>query len=411
MHQIRSLFTAGVVCLLTSCSSDAPKARAIGEAFVGPASVVLRSDLSPRSQKLAELKFGERLEVLQTRRALVKVRNMGGAEGWLDGKNLITATQMAEMQRTVEAAERMPSQGSAKVFDALNVHIEPNRQAPSPFQIPPGGTAEVLSRRVELRVPYRPLVQTLMSSAGAKKAKRKKGKDRDEAAEEEEKPEVPPPPMPPGPPPPDNWQQLSRTEIEPEPGQPQRRSDDWSLVRLGTGKAGWVLSRMLYMNIPDDVAQYSEGKRITSYFSLGDVKDEEEVKHHWLWTTISKPLERYDFDGFRVFIYNVRRHRYETAYRENNVTGYLPVEMHTVVVEENKKKQNVPGFSLITKDEEGRYWKRTFAFLGYRVRLLSKQPAESPVVQPEAMPNAAPPPGQSPEKKPWYLRLTQIFRK
>ena len=111
--------------------------------------------------------------------------------------------------------------------------------------------------------------------------------------------------------------------------------------------------RMLYMAIPDEVAQYAEGKRISSYFSLGDVKDEEKTKSHWLWTTLSKPHLDCDFDGLRVFIYNTKRHRYETAYRENSVRGFFPVVRHEVSVTENKKAMNVPGFSLVVEDDAG----------------------------------------------------------
>ncbi|MBL8221607.1 MAG: SH3 domain-containing protein [Bryobacterales bacterium] len=186
MQPIRSFLIAGFVCLLCSCRSEPPKARAIGEAFVGPASILLRSDLSTRSDKLAELKFGEKLEILQTRRALVKVRNMGGSEGWVDGKHLLTSAQMSELKRTIDTAAAMPAQGKAKVFDALNVHTETNRQSPSPFQIPPGGTADVLARKVERRIPYRPLVQALLNAPSApKKPRRKKGKDKQEQKEEE----------------------------------------------------------------------------------------------------------------------------------------------------------------------------------------------------------------------------------
>ena len=102
--------------------------------------------------------------------------------------------------------------------------------------------------------------------------------------------------------------------------------EDWSLVRTKDKKVGWVLSRNLYMSIPDDVAQYAEGQRISSYFDLGLVVDDVKGnKHNWLWTTASQ-AQPFDFE-FRIFYWNRRRHRYETAYRQRDLVGYFPVEV------------------------------------------------------------------------------------
>jgi hypothetical protein len=49
----------------------------------------------------------------------------------------------------------------------------------------------------------------------------------------------------------------------------------------------------------------------------------------------------YDFDQVRVYTWNVKKHRYETAYRDRNIAGYLPV----TVGEADENGQEAPTFS------------------------------------------------------------------
>ena len=145
------------------------------------------------------------------------------------------------------------------------------------------------------------------------------------------------------------------------------RADDWSLVRVSESQAGWVLTRMLVMAIPDEVAQYAEGHRITSYFSLGQVKDGDEVKHNWLWTTLAQDRQPFEFDSARVFVWSLRRHRYETAFIARNLKGYYPVGAHL-------EPGAQPSFSLVLEEKDGLRHRRRYAFQGYRVRLVEKTP-------------------------------------
>ena len=57
------------------------------------------------------------------------------------------------------------------------------------------------------------------------------------------------------------------------------------------------------------------------------MRDGDSVKNNWLWTTITKGGEPYEFDSFRVFVWSLRHHRYETAYIERNVVGHYPVQV------------------------------------------------------------------------------------
>ena len=133
------------------------------------------------------------------------------------------------------------------------------------------------------------------------------------------------------------------------------------------------------MSIPDEVAQYAEGHTITSYASLGEFVDKDDDKKHsnWLWTTSAPGLHPYDFDGFRVFVWSTKRHRYETAYIERNVTGFYPIETHGAA------DQDVKSFSVVLQDKDGQRYKRTYAFNGYRVQMVSKVPYEQPPALPE----------------------------
>jgi hypothetical protein len=174
--------------------------------------------------------------------------------------------------------------------------------------------------------------------------------------------------------------------------------DDWSLVRLSPAESGWVLSRMLVMSIPDEVAQYAEGQRITSYFSLGEVRDGSQVKHNWLWTTIAKGREPYQFDSFRVFVWSQRRHRYETAYIERNLRGYYPVQVLPV-------PGAPPRFSVVVEDKDGAQVVKTYMFQGFRVRLVSKEPFRP---EPEALPKSQTDvSAESGQDQAWFSRLRQ----
>jgi hypothetical protein len=349
------------------------------------------------------VKHGEKLDVLETRRRFVKVRTPQGVEGWADGNLLLTPQQMDDLSKLAGHAAKLPAQGAATVYDALNMHAEPSRQSPSFFQIPESGSVEVIGHKIAPRVG--PAAETAPAPVRRTTPTAKKKKDA-------KKQLGPPPPQPPRPP--ADWADLSRPRASDLPGYrpPEPKPvplDDWSLVRSKDGKVGWVLSRMLNMSIPDEVAQYAEGHRITSYLPLGDVKDKEKgtAQHNWLWTTIGSGQFPYEFDSFRVFVWSTRRHRYETAYIERNVEGYYPAETHDVPGQEEK------AFSLVLRDKDGKLYKRTYAFSGYRVRMTSKEAYNAPPPLPEVRASRTfdPLPAAAPVESGWRQKLRDLRRR
>ena len=127
--------------------------------------------------------------------------------------------------------------------------------------------------------------------------------------------------------------------------------EDWWLARDASGHVGWVLGRLIDLDVPLEVAQYAEGQRIVGCFELNQVNDgDKKVPQYLMLLTESKDGMPFDFNQARVFTWNVRRHRYETAYRERGLNGVLPV---AISHEDFGKEGDLPTFTLQVKDANG----------------------------------------------------------
>jgi hypothetical protein len=341
----------------------------------------LRGQLAQKNSTVAVLKHGEHVNIIDARRRFVKIRTDKGVEGWVDSSELLSPDEMNQIRRDREQALALPSEGAATPYETLNIHIEANRKSPAFTQIPEGTSVRVLAHKLALKVSEPVKLTPLVIERPQPLVRKQRGSRQSRASTK-----LPAPPTPPKPP--ANWQELSaeridttestadlkvkRDEAAAEKKAAEAKKpvvvEDWTLVRTRNNQIGWVLSRNLMMSIPDEVAQYAEGKRITSYFSLGDVNDDEKgLKHNWLWTT-SSAATPCDFDGWRVFLWNRRRHRYETSYRQRNLEGYFPV--HVDPADSNAIGRT---FELITKDEDGAFRKRAYLFDGVRVHLTATE--------------------------------------
>jgi hypothetical protein len=107
--------------------------------------------------------------------------------------------------------------------------------------------------------------------------------------------------------------------------------EDWWLVRDPKGDTGWLYSRMMDVDAPDAITRYAEGQRIVGAYVLTTVNDpdaEQADKNIPVYVTVMSPYKAgltYDYDQVRVFTWNVKKHRYETGFRDKNIEGYLPV--------------------------------------------------------------------------------------
>ena len=392
-----------LAALLASCDSQTVRASRIGEVFVGPATLNLRQEISLRSPTVATVNHGEELDVVEAHRRFLRVRTIRGIEGWTDTRMVLSTQQMDDLRSLAVAVAKMTSQGTAVALEPLNMHAEPNRLSANFYQIPEKAKLEVLDRKVVPRVQSAPPPISFPKPPPLRKPSKRKPTAVQIPA-----------PAPPAPPP--GWIGMSEDpKAVPVAAKDREDSasaklrakdappvDDWSLARAPGGQAGWVISRMFNMAIPDEVAQYAEGHRITSYFSLGQIQDDENgLKNHWLWTTMAGVRADCDFDSFRIFIWNRRRHRYETAYIEKRVLGHYPVQA------------NIDGktgtFSLVTEDDDGKWIERRFILDGYQVHRLGESVYQRPSAAAGNLASAAAPSIAASQS--WSTRIKQKFSK
>jgi hypothetical protein len=110
---------------------------------------------------------------------------------------------------------------------------------------------------------------------------------------------------------------------------------------------------MVDEDAPLDIAQYAEGQRFVAFFVLDEVQDagtKKQVPQYLCVLTDPHDGLPFDFDQLRVFTWNTKKHRYETAYREHGLNGVLPV---TVTQESFEREGILPVFVLRVKDDAG----------------------------------------------------------
>ncbi len=130
MHypSLRLAFIGAVsFALLDLAACNTQSTQILGQAYVAPSSLNLRRELNEKNSTAAVLKHGDRVGIIDIRRRFVKVRAANGAEGWVDSLQLLSPEQMEHVREERQRALALPSEGSATVFEPLNVHIDPSR--------------------------------------------------------------------------------------------------------------------------------------------------------------------------------------------------------------------------------------------------------------------------------------------
>jgi SH3 domain-containing protein len=332
------LFFIPIFCLPLLSSCNRGRGRVLEIAYVSAVQANLRDHVAAVYEKAGVVKNGERVEVLDHDRRFVKVRTATGAMGWIEQRYLVGQEVYDQIQKLTADNQNDPVQAQGATRNDTNLHVEPGRDTEHLYQISAGEKLSLLMRG------------TAEKSGAVASPSRSASRATSRAT------------TPGGNPQNDKKQAVPVVE-------------DWWLVRDSHNRVGWVLARMVDLDIPLDVAQYAEGQRIVAFFVLNQVQDGDKKVAQYL-TVVTEPKDGlpFDFNQIRVFTWNVKRHRYETAYRER-MTGVLPV---TVAQESFDKEGMLPAFTIRVKDDSGNVTERKYKLNTPIVRRVYA-PGEEPV--------------------------------
>ncbi len=321
--RICALALCANIVFLAACKHSGGKVLEI--AYVSGVEVNLRNRVAAAYEKAGLVKNGDRVEVLDHDRRFAKVRTSTGQMGWMEQRYLVSQQVFDQLQKLTADNANNPVQAQGVTRNDTNLHVEPGRETEHLYQILSGEKLALLKRGMAAK----PGAVAAPAKAGA------------------------------------SGENKEATPV----------LEDWWLVRDSHGRVGWVLGRMIDSDVPLDVAQYAEGQRIVAFFVLNQVQDDDKKVPQYL-TVLTEPKDGlpFDFNQFRVFTWNVRRHRYETAYRER-IEGMLPVE---VSQEDFGKEDVLPAFTIRVLDDSGNVSERKYKLNTPMVRRVYA-PGEEPV--------------------------------
>jgi len=246
--------------------------------YVTAKQTYLHDRVAAVSNRTATVENGQRLQLLEHGRHFYRVQTEKGEQGWIDEKVVATQQVFDQFKELAETHQVDPSVASAVVQDEVNLHLRPGRTTEVFYRLAEGDKLQLLPKPV---------------TAGAAPGKTV------------------------------NAQGVEST--------PAIAMEDWWLARDAKGRAGWLLSHYVEVDAPESLTRYAEGQRFVGAYVLTTVHDDgvdQDNKDIPIYLTVMSPYLAglpYDFDEVRVFTWSLKMHRYETAYRDKNIEGYLPV--------------------------------------------------------------------------------------
>ena len=273
-----------------------PKHEIIGEAYVSERSITLWSSVAQVREPIGVLHYGEHVDILGRRNENAKVRAASGAAGWVDGRMLIEPALWQRSIKLLEQARGMNAQSRGRTKVSTNSHVQPGRTEPRLYQFARGVPVEVLARAV---------------------ADKPHTSDEKDSSPENKK---------------EDWYLVRGIATRP-PAEVTGKSVEPATTQPGdqnTPIVGWVVARFVELDLPEAVREgtASANVRAVAWFELNRIHMAAGDKTQYLVAGTRNPEgQPCDFTNIRVYTWNVKKTRYETAFIENNLCGALPVKI------------------------------------------------------------------------------------
>jgi uncharacterized protein YgiM (DUF1202 family) len=257
------LLLACLVSLLLTSCAPSNTEPVLDHATVVARNASLRLKNSSTSRTLRVLDTGDKVDVLERHDNWYRVRYGADVQGWMEVSTIVTNETKDQIQKLAAASQNLEPQNTAVLRQDSNLRLEPGRSTAIIRRVESGTKVEVLDR-----------------------------------------------------------------VTRPRPGSETAR-DVWVKVRPTPTEVGWVLTGALEFDIPSEIAQYSEEYIYAAVKTINRVQDP--LAGQIAWYVIGERKSgadpNIDFQGVRVFTWNMKKHRYETAFRTKGMRGVYPLEI------------------------------------------------------------------------------------
>jgi hypothetical protein len=281
----------------------------IDEGVVIAPKLKIRSTTAPAALDLAEVKRGDRLDILEQAQFKtptrvvewykVRTKDKSAVEGWVETRYVINKAVVDKVNALFEKSKDLPSQGNGHLKVQSKLRLEPD-----------GDVATYLNRSTA--------VEIVGKARTTIKADKPADTDETDDSDDDTGP---------------------KTVL-------------WYEVRLPESevlRAGWIGAQQVQLDVPDEILHLEgEGRRFTGWLVLDQTKDKKGVLHN-NYVGLMKSLSTegpIDFTRVWVLYYSPDSGRYNGAFIKDGYRGVLPV---TLGISGGRK-----GFTIRTLNEAGK---------------------------------------------------------